>query len=159
MIDRRGYRLNVGIIVANEKDQVLFCQRQQFDKAWQFPQGGVHNFETLNETMFRELQEELGLEPSDVEILGVTRKWLYYDLPKRFLRQHIKPLCVGQKQKWFLLRLLSDESRIDFYTTDHHEFEQFKWVDYWEPADRVVDFKQAVYRKALTELEAYLTGK
>ncbi|QKI89350.1 RNA pyrophosphohydrolase [Thiomicrorhabdus xiamenensis] len=152
MIDEHGYRQNVGIIIVN-KDGKLFWGKRIHQEAWQFPQGGIREHETPQQAAFRELKEEVGLEPSDVRVLGRTNGWLSYDLPKHLIRHNSQPLCVGQKQVWFLLGLESDASRIDLNRHDTPEFEDWDWVDYWRPVQEVVNFKQAVYHKALTELE------
>ncbi len=156
MIDKRGFRLNVGIILANEKKQVFWGKRLKAQDAWQFPQGGVDPYETLEETMYRELQEELGLNAEDVALLGVTRRWLYYRLPYCYQRHKQKPLCIGQKQKWFLLQLTAEESKINLESTNSPEFEKWQWVDYWHPISKVISFKRAIYSKALTELRPVL---
>ena len=100
MIDSEGYRPNVGIIICNQQQQLFWARRVGQD-AWQFPQGGINDEETPEEAMYRELEEEVGLKPHQVEIVGVTSDWLRYRLPKRFLRHHCKPLCIGQKQLWY----------------------------------------------------------
>ncbi len=106
VVDNKGFRLNVGIILANKERQIFWGRRIGHD-AWQFPQGGVNEHETLKQAMFRELYEELGLEPNDVSVLGVTNSWLRYRLPKHYIRQNNFPIVIGQKQKWFLLQLTS----------------------------------------------------
>lgn len=150
MIDKQGFRLNVGIIIVNAKGQVFWAKRAGREDAWQFPQGGVKNYETLQEAMYRELQEEVGLLPADVEVLGVTQRWLHYRLPHH-LRRHSKPYCVGQKQKWFLLKLIGQEDHIRFHHTESPEFDDWKWVDFLYPIDQVIVFKRDVYQKVLQE--------
>lgn len=156
MIDQQGFRLNVGIILTNKEGQLFWGRRKGQADAWQFPQGGLKDYETLEEAMYRELTEELGLMPSDVKIMGITKQWLYYRLPKHLRRLYSKPLCVGQKQKWFLLLLVSNEDRIRFDLTDSPEFEGWRWVEYWYPLEQVISFKRQVYKKALTEFEPLL---
>ena len=151
MIDADGFRANVGIIICNNQGQLLWTRRYG-QTSWQFPQGGVHPGESAEQTMYRELYEEVGLEKDDVRILGSTQHWYKYRLPQRLIRQNSQPLCVGQKQKWFLLQLVSDDSKIDFEATDHPEFDGFIWVNYWYPVRNVVNFKRDVYRAALSEL-------
>lgn len=153
VIDEQGYRLNVGIVVANQRGELLWGRRVGNPNAWQFPQGGISSDETPREAMYRELTEELGLNPEDVEYLGETKKWLSYRLPKQFRRYNSKPLCVGQKQKWFLLRLLVSDSHIDLDKSGNPEFDHWRWVDYWYPLNHVIEFKQTVYRNVLTEFE------
>lgn len=151
MIDADGFRPNVGIIIANRTGQVLWARRCGHD-AWQFPQGGISENESPEEAMYRELWEEIGLEHPDVRIIASTRGWLRYRLPRRYVRQDNRPLCIGQKQKWFLLQLLSDDARVSLTCTHPPEFDGWRWVSYWYPLNQVVAFKREVYRKALTEL-------
>ncbi|BBB27808.1 RNA pyrophosphohydrolase [Amphritea japonica] len=156
MIDSDGFRPNVGIILANSMGQVLWARRIG-QNAWQFPQGGINESESPEEAMYRELKEEIGLSPDDVEVIAVTRGWLRYRLPKRMIRHHSHPVCVGQKQKWYLLRMLSDDSAVEIDSTDSPEFDGWRWVSYWYPLGQVVAFKRDVYRKAMRELSPKLT--
>ncbi len=156
MIDSDGFRPNVGIILANSMGQVLWARRIG-QNAWQFPQGGINESESPEEAMYRELKEEIGLSPEDVEVIAVTRGWLRYRLPKRMIRHHSHPVCVGQKQKWYLLRMLSDDSAVEIDSTDSPEFDGWRWVSYWYPLGQVVAFKRDVYRKAMRELSPKLT--
>ena len=152
MIDPDGFRPNVGIILLNEAQRVFWAQRSGND-GWQFPQGGMNTDETPEEAMYRELTEETGLGPEHVELLGATPGWLRYRLPKKYQRHHSKPLCIGQKQVWFLLRFLADDSVFDLQTSKNPEFTDFRWVDFWYPVDNVIRFKRRVYRQALSLLE------
>lgn len=154
-IDEDGYRANVGIILTNGNGR-LFWGGRAGREGWQFPQGGISPGESATDAMFRELNEEIGLIPDDVEMLGRTRGWLRYRLPKRFRRRHSTPLCVGQKQRWFMLRLMSPENRFRFDNTSNPEFDRWRWVDYWQPVTEVIYFKRRVYRRALEELGRYV---
>ncbi len=155
VIDADGFRPNVGIILSNQEGRVLWARRIGED-AWQFPQGGIRTDETPEEALYRELREEIGLLPHHVEILGATRGWLRYRLPQRFIRRRCRPVCIGQKQVWFLLRFLGQESDVRLDLSDHPEFDRWCWVDYWRPAREVVSFKRGVYRRALKELAPLL---
>lgn len=155
IVDRAGYRLNVGIILVNASGRVFWGKRNGHD-AWQFPQGGLLAGETSLEAMYRELREEVGLEKEDVEVLGVTKRWLKYRLPKQYLRYGSAPLVIGQKQKWFLLRLVSSEQKLRLDLSDSPEFDSWRWIDYIEPQDLVIFFKRQVYTQALKELEYLL---
>jgi len=150
-IDAEGFRANVGIILTDGGGRVLIAGRRG-RSGWQFPQGGVGPNESAEDAMFRELNEEVGLQPHDVDIVGRTQDWLRYRLPERFIRRESQPLCIGQKQCWFLLQLLSDVSRLRFDVSDEPEFDRCRWVDYWRPVKEVVYFKRRVYVRALTEL-------
>jgi len=151
VIDSEGFRANIGIIVCNDFGNLLWTRRIG-QNSWQFPQGGVDAGESAEQALYRELKEEIGLEKQDVRILASTKQWLKYRLPNRYIRQDSFPLCVGQKQKWYMLQLVSNESRIHFDETGHPEFDHFMWVNYWYPLRQVIAFKQGVYRQALTEL-------
>jgi len=152
MIDPDGFRPNVGMVIMNNDCQVFWAQRTNSD-GWQFPQGGMNSDETPQEAMYRELLEETGLQSDHVELLGSTPGWLRYQLPRRYQRAHCKPLCIGQKQVWFLLKLRNDDVEFNFHLTGEPEFRDFRWVNFWYPADNVVRFKRRVYRQALTLLE------
>ncbi len=151
VIDRDGFRANVGIVLMGD-DGRLFLGRRRGGRGWQFPQGGMQQGESAEESLFRELREEVGLAPEDVQVLGQTEHWLRYRLPMRFVRREQQPVCIGQKQRWFLLRLAGDEDVIRFDLTDQPEFDRWRWVDYWQPVKEVIYFKRPVYVKALHEL-------
>ncbi len=138
--------------MANNHGQVLWARRVGGRDAWQFPQGGMNKGESPEQALFRELEEEVGLTADDVEILGRTRGWLRYRLPKQFIRAGQKPLCIGQKQKWFLLRILSDDDAVRLNLNKKPEFDHWQWVSYWYPLNEVVSFKREVYRRAMKEL-------
>ena len=157
MIDSDGYRPNVGIILSNPEGKVFWARRCGQD-AWQFPQGGIRRHESADEAMYRELTEETGLKSDHVEIIGKTRSWLHYKLPKRMVRKNTNPVCIGQKQIWFILRLTGSEDNFDLGNMERPEFDDWVWVDYWYPMEEVVFFKKDVYQKALTELEPLLVG-
>jgi putative (di)nucleoside polyphosphate hydrolase len=152
VIDSDGFRPNVGIMLANGRGQLLWARRIGGQDAWQFPQGGISKGESPEQALYRELQEEVGLLPEAVEMLASTKGWLRYRLPKRFIREGQKPLCIGQKQKWFLLRMLEDDAAVQLDGNKKPEFDHWQWVSYWYPLNQVVPFKREVYRKALKEL-------
>ena len=155
MIDRDGYRPNVGIIVANNYGQVLWARRLR-QTSWQFPQGGIKSTESPEEALYRELEEEVGLEVGQVEIIGKTRGWLRYKLPRKLLRSN-NPSFVGQKQKWFLLKMLAEDEAVQLDKSNAPEFDLWEWVSYWYPLGHVVWFKQDVYRRAMKELSPGLS--
>lgn len=155
MIDREGYRPNVGIILCNAKNQVFWGKRVK-QHAWQFPQGGINHGETPEQAMYRELHEEVGLLPEHVRVLGRTREWLRYDVPAHWTRRDNRGLYRGQKQIWFLLRLTGRDNDVCLRASDHPEFDAWRWNSYWVPMESVVEFKREVYRLALEELERFL---
>jgi putative (di)nucleoside polyphosphate hydrolase len=146
MIDRDGYRPNVGIILCNPKNEVFWGKRVK-EHSWQFPQGGIKQGETPEQAMYRELEEEVGLLPNHVRILGRTRNWLRYNVPTHWVRREWRGNYRGQKQIWYLLRLRASA---------RPEFDAWRWHEYWVPLDSVIEFKREVYRLALNELAAHL---
>ena len=157
MIDSDGFRFNIGIVICNRVGQLLWAKRAG-ESGWQFPQGGIKKRETLEQALYRELNEEVGLTAEDVRILHQTDDWLHYRLPKNFVRHHKNPLCIGQKQKWFLLSLESNDSKVRLTKSGQPEFDEWRWVSYWYPLHQVIEFKRDVYRKALKELIAPLNN-
>lgn len=150
-IDSQGFRANVGIVLMRDSGEVLLGGRSD-GRGWQFPQGGVQRNERPEAALYRELHEEVGLGSADVELVASTTRWLRYRLPRHYVRRRVRPLCIGQKQRWFMLRMLRDDSHLRFDTTDRPEFAEWRWVDYWAPVREVVYFKREVYALALEEL-------
>ncbi|MPS49984.1 RNA pyrophosphohydrolase [Methylobacillus sp.] len=156
MIDRDGYRPNVGIILCNARNQVFWGKRIR-EHSWQFPQGGIKYGESPEQAMYRELMEEVGLRPEHVKILGRTRDWLRYDVPTNWIKREWRGSYRGQKQIWFLLRLIGRDSDVSLRASTHPEFDAWRWSDYWVAMDSVIEFKRDVYRMALKELSMHLT--
>ena len=155
MLDRDGFRPNVGIILLNQRSQVFWGKRIR-THSWQFPQGGIDRGENPEQAMFRELHEEVGLFPQHVQVLARTRDWLRYEVPDRFIRRDARGHYKGQKQIWFLLQLVGHDWDLNLRATDHPEFDAWRWNDYWVPLDVVVEFKRGVYEMALTELSRFV---
>jgi putative (di)nucleoside polyphosphate hydrolase len=155
VIDQDGYRLNVGIILVGPENHVFLAKRYgQF--SWQFPQGGIKERETPEIAVYRELQEEIGLSSDDVRLCATSNQWLSYRLPKHLIRRHRKPICIGQKQKWFLFKLVSPENKIRLDLNRIPEFDSWRWVEYWQPMEEVIFFKRNVYQLALKEFAPLL---
>jgi len=155
MLDREGFRPNVGIILCNAKNEVFWGKRIR-EHSWQFPQGGIKRGESPVQAMYRELHEEIGLKPEHVRILGRTKGWLRYEVPMQWIKREWRGTYRGQKQIWFLLRLVGHDSDVSLRSTDKPEFDAWRWNDYWVPLDVVIEFKRDVYVAALTELEPYI---
>lgn len=158
MLDRDGYRPNVGIILVNSRNGVFWGKRIR-EHSWQFPQGGIKRGESPEQAMFRELNEEVGLHPHHVRIIGRTRDWLRYDVPEHWVRREWRGHYRGQKQIWFLLRLVGRDCDIDLRASDHPEFDAWRWNEYWVPLDAVIEFKREVYSQALGELARLLSQR
>ena len=157
MLDREGYRPNVGIILCNARNEVFWGKRVR-EHAWQFPKGGIKRGESPEESMYRELHEEVGLAAEHVKILGRTRDWLRYEVPEQWIRREWRGNYKGQKQIWYLLRLTGGDHHVQLRATSHPEFDAWRWSQYWVPLDSVVEFKRNVYQLALGELEPFLNA-
>ena len=151
-VDRDGFRPNVAIVVQNDQGRLLWARRVGGYDAWQFPQGGILRGESAEDALFRELHEEVGLTDASVEIRARTQGWLRYRLPRHLRRKNSTDRFLGQKQRWFLLRLAADNDKVRMDRSAKPEFDDWRWVSYWYPVGQVVAFKRDVYRRALKEL-------
>ncbi len=155
MIDKDGYRPNVGIIILNHRNEVFWGKRVN-QHAWQFPQGGIKYGESPEQAMYRELNEEVGLAPHHVKILGRTRGWLRYDVPDQWIKRDWRGNYRGQKQIWYLLRFIARDCDVQLRSCARPEFDAWRWNDYWIPLESVIEFKREVYQRALNELSRYV---
>jgi len=155
MLDRDGFRPNVGIILCNAHNQVFWGKRIR-EHSWQFPQGGINYGESPEQAMYRELMEEVGLKPEHVKILGRTKDWLRYEVPTTWIKREYRGSYRGQKQIWYLLRLIGRDSDVSLRASDHPEFDAWRWNEYWVPLSDVIEFKRGVYESALNELAHHL---
>jgi putative (di)nucleoside polyphosphate hydrolase len=158
MLDRDGYRPNVAIVIVNAKNQVFWGKRVR-EHSWQFPQGGINPGETPERAMYRELHEEVGLEPKHIRILGRTRDWLRYEVPQHWVKREWRGSYRGQKQIWYLLRLVGRDTDVSLRASERPEFDAWRWQDYWVPLDTVIEFKREAYRRALIELERFIDAR
>ena len=147
-----GYRLNVGLIVANKQGKVLLCKRKGVN-SWQFPQGGIDYAENSLKAAKRELLEEVRIRSKSIKLIESLDDWLKYDIPiKKMRKKVINRNFKGQKQKWFLF-MLKEDVEITFENDPDNEFDDFKWVSYWYPLNVIISFKEKVYREALNKLK------
>ena len=149
--NNEGYRPNVAMVVINSMNKVLICRRKN-TRTWQFPQGGIDNGEDIKKAMYRELSEEVGLSKDDVNLVGESEGTITYDIPKTIRSKVLGGKFKGQEQKWFLLKLKKDNSEIKLDNETFPEFDKYEWVSFWQPLNRIVDFKREAYREALSEL-------
>ena len=153
MVDKDGFRSNVAIVIGDGSGR-LFWAKRLGQTAWQFPQGGIDRGESVEDALYRELYEEVALESGDVNIIQRSKKWLRYNIPPQMQRKHSKPLCIGQKQRWFYLQMTCEPDKVRFDTSGTPEFDDWQWVNYWYPVNSVISFKRTVYRNALQEFSA-----
>ena len=149
--NNEGYRPNVAMVVINSMNKVLICRRKN-TRTWQFPQGGIDKGEDIKKAMYRELSEEVGLSKDDVSLVGQSEGTITYDIPKTIRSKVLGGKFKGQEQKWFLLKLNKDKCEIKLDNEAFPEFDKYEWVSFWQPLNRIVDFKREAYREALSEL-------
>lgn len=143
------YRKGVGIMLFNADGLVFVAKRIDMTaEAWQMPQGGIDEGEDPRETAMRELKEEIGT--NNAEILAESKEWLTYDLPDELAPFIWKGKYRGQKQKWFAMRLLGDESEIDI-AGEKPEFSEWKWAPVETLPDLIVTFKRELYMQLVQE--------
>lgn len=156
-VDRESlpYRPCVGIMLLNDAGQVFVARRRDTQDAWQMPQGGIDEGETVREAALRELEEEIGT--ARAEILGQTVEKLRYDLPDHLLGKVWKGRWRGQEQIWVAARFTGKDSDIDL-ATEHPEFDDWKWVDAADLTGLIVPFKRPVYEAVLAEFRSVIDG-
>ena len=152
-MDKKNYRRGVGMIIIND-DGRFWLGKRIGTEAWQFPQGGIDKGEKVRDAMYRELQEETGLEKDMVEIISISKRWLVYHIPHVF-QSHNKKFD-GAMQKWYLLKLIDNDSKINLNASGHAEFDDWKWVDKDTAIKSVIKFKRDVYKSILKEFEENL---
>ena len=81
MVDKDGFRSNVAIVIGDGNGR-LFWAKRLGQTAWQFPQGGIDRGESVEDALYRELFEEVGLESGDVSVIQRSKKWLRYHLQR-----------------------------------------------------------------------------
>ena len=151
-----GYRANVGIVILNQKQQVFFAKRR-YQSGWQFPQGGIQLGESPKQAMFRELLEETGLDKESVEVIYVSDYWYDYRIPKKSIRKTTNGATViGQRQKWFLLKLKDLSTNISLDSSPEQEFDSWKWIAPGLSIKQVIGFKQEVYKKVISEFIPFI---
>jgi putative (di)nucleoside polyphosphate hydrolase len=159
-VHQLAWRPCVGIILMND-DGLVFTGKRVVGKLppeaplWQLPQGGIDAGETPEQAAFRELEEETGVQHA--EIVYELPEWLSYDLPEALIGTALKGRFRGQKQKWFAMRLIGDDSEIRLDTHDQIEFDEWAWRPLADCVDLVVDFKKPLYQN-LVERFAFLVA-
>ena len=138
VLDKEGYRPNVGIILANQRNEVFWGKRVH-QHAWQFPQGGIKGGETPLQAMYRELEEEIGLQRAHVRILGRTREWLRYEVPEKWARRQREAkgaaAIAARSRSGILLRMVGRDCDVKLRASGHPEFDAWRWHEYWVPLD------------------------
>jgi putative (di)nucleoside polyphosphate hydrolase len=148
------YRRSVGVMLLNRQGEVFVARRIDMPTlpAWQMPQGGIDRGETPAEAALRELKEEIGTDRA--EILDESRAWLKYELPAELACKVFGGRYCGQKQKWFAMRFIGEDSDIDLATA-HPEFDRWQWVTPYRLPELIVPFKRQLYLDILAEFRRH----
>ena len=159
--DTSLYRPAAGIVVFNNEGQAWYgCRKGEKSRyKWQFPQGGIDKGESPKEAALRELWEETGLRPKHVEVIGRIKDWLYYDFPPEYVGGKVGKGWVGQKQKWFAVRLKKNSAKFDLKAHLPIEFSKWRWADLEEAPLLIVPFKRDVYERVVFEFGDYAKPK
>ena len=147
------YRPNVGIIICNDEGKLLWCKRKSGD-GWQFPQGGIDEYEAPLEAVIRETYEEVGIEENKLKFIKENDRWINYDVPKEKIPKYFSlknRKFKGQTQKWFLAKYLGLDEEINLSLHNQIEFTDWSWASYWHPVAAGVEFKRSAYREVLTD--------
>ena len=154
MVKNDSYRKGVGIILLNREKKVFVGKRKDNpEKHWQMPQGGVDIGENFIDAMKRELLEETSIK--SIEILKEIDGWTQYELPDYLLGKIWKGKYRGQKQKWFILKFIGDDNEINLQTS-HPEFIECKWVEPESLPKIIVDFKKNLYENLLKKIRPFI---
>ncbi len=146
------YRLNAGAVLFNHDGLILVARRavpagsailEGSPGGWQLPQGGIDADEDPRRAVLRELAEEIGT--AKAEIIGEHPEWLSYDLPPDLIGKAFKGRYRGQRQKWFALRFLGDDSDIRLDADPHPESDAWKWTELAALPGLAVSFKRPIY--------------
>ena len=145
--DALPYRLNVGAALFNREGRVFIGRRADQPGAaahvWQMPQGGIDEGEDARRAVFRELEEETGTRHA--EILAEHADWLDYDLPPDLAGRLFGGRYRGQRQRWFALRFLGEDTDIRLDAHSHPEFVEWRWAALDDVPSLCVPFKRATY--------------
>ena len=144
------YRPNVGAVLFNAMGHVLVARRAGLPNAeapagaWQLPQGGIDEGEDPREAVLRELAEEIGTDRA--KVIGEHQDWLTYDLPSQLIGVALHGRYRGQRQRWFALRFLGEDSDIRLDLGPHPEFDAWRWAPLAELPSLAVPFKRPIYK-------------
>jgi putative (di)nucleoside polyphosphate hydrolase len=145
------YRKNVAAVVINPAGSLLICERATIPGAWQFPQGGVDLGETLEQALFREVREEVGLEPWHYDVISFREGYRYlypHQVRDKKVRKHGGH---GQEQTYFLCHLKADAPAVNV-NQKPQEFGAYRWISPQEfDLDWLPDFKRDVYREVMRD--------
>ncbi len=153
------YRSGVGIMIINAQKQIFVGKRiDNNSDAWQMPQGGIDVNEQEDDAMLRELKEETGISSNHVKVISKSLGHYYYNLPYKLQKKFWGGKYLGQKQRWYLIEFVGDDSAINIATEDP-EFSEWKWVSLAEIVSHIVSFKRELYEDVINDFAEFLKNK
>lgn len=142
------YRPNVCILLFNREKKLLLGERSRSPGIWQFPQGGVEFDHSIEDNVLREIEEELGIQPTQVEIVGCLKARNRYDFDP--VPDYAQGIWRGQDQTYWVVRFIGEDSQINVATTEP-EFSAWGWYTESEVRERAEPKRMSGYDKALRE--------
>jgi len=137
------FRPGTGTVIYNQAREVLSFRRSEKPEIWQLQQGGMDAGEEANETLWRELTEETGLQ--QINIINVTEfpDWTIYAYNEK-TNVPGKPECLGQTHRWYFLEL-KPGTEIDLKKASDKEFSNWRWSTFTELIAETGEMKKEIY--------------
>ncbi len=149
------YRNGVGLVLINSKKEVFVGKRiDNKSDAWQMPQGGIEDGEDEDVAIFREAEEETGINKKYIKILKKSDKYLYYNLPYKLQKKFWGGKYLGQKQRWYLAQFLGRDDNINI-STEEPEFSDWKWIKKEDIYNSIVNFKREMYNQIFEQFSEF----
>jgi putative (di)nucleoside polyphosphate hydrolase len=143
IINTRFFRAGVGTVIYTQTGEVALFERATHPVGvWQFQQGGIDLGEPIETTLWRELQEEIGLTKDDIVNVTLYPHWTVYQDINSASDASISRL--GQAHRWYFLELKA-EVTIDLNKATDDETANYRFVSFDEAIDIADTNKKHVY--------------
>lgn len=144
------YRKGITAIIVNKENKILLCKSAYDGNHWQFLQGGSEKNEPLEDTVKREISEELGTAKIKI-IKRLKEKIKYRSKQERHIRGLVKMKYgyKGQVKDIFIVMFLGNNNEIKL---DKREFVDYQWVSKEELLKKLHPDRKKVGEIALKNL-------